>query len=358
MRIGVPKETKNHEYRVGLTPSSVRQLVQLGHEVWVETEAGSAIGFSNEDFVHAGAKIVDTEQAFSAPLVIKVKEPQLDECARLSADQILFCYLHLATAKPQAEALIERGITAIAYETVTDSTGRLPLLAPMSEVAGRLSVQAGATALQVTNGGRGTLLGGVPGVAPAKVTILGGGIAGTNAAQMAIGLHADVTVIDQSTERLRALASEFSGRIKVLKATPDTIANTVCESDLVIGAVLVPGASTPKLVPREQLKDMLPGAVLVDIAIDQGGAFESSRPTCHDTPTFIENGIVHYCVTNMPGAVARTATQALNNETLPYVLNLAERGWRCAFAEDPGFAQGLNVSAGKIRHTAVAEALA
>jgi alanine dehydrogenase len=270
----------------------------------------------------------------------------------------LFCYLHLATAKPQAEALIERGITAIAYETVTDSTGRLPLLAPMSEVAGRLSVQAGATALQVTNGGRGTLLGGVPGVAPAKVTILGGGIAGTNAAQMAIGLHADVTVIDQSTERLRTLASEFSGRIKVLKATPDTIANTVCESDLVIGAVLVPGASTPKLVRREQLKDMLPGAVLVDIAIDQGGAFESSRPTCHDTPTFIENGIVHYCVTNMPGAVARTATQALNNVTLPYVLNLAERGWRCAFAEDPGFAQGLNVSAGKIRHTAVAEALA
>ena len=358
MRIGVPKETKNHEYRVGLTPSSVRQLVQLGHEVWVETEAGSAIGFSNEDFVHAGAKIVDTEQAFSAPLVIKVKEPQLDECARLSADQILFCYLHLATAKPQAEALIERGITAIAYETVTDSTGRLPLLAPMSEVAGRLSVQAGATALQVTNGGRGTLLGGVPGVAPAKVTILGGGIAGTNAAQMAIGLHADVTVIDQSTERLRALASEFSGRIKVLKATPDTIAHTVCESDLVIGAVLVPGARTPKLVRREQLKDMLPGAVLVDIAIDQGGAFESSRPTCHDTPTFIENGIVHYCVTNMPGAVARTATQALNNVTLPYVLNLAERGWRCAFAEDPGFAQGLNVSAGKIRHTAVAEALA
>ena len=358
MRIGVPKETKNHEYRVGLTPSSVRQLVQLGHEVWVETEAGSAIGFSNEDFVHAGAKIVDTEQAFSAPLVIKVKEPQLDECARLSADQILFCYLHLATAKPQAEALIERGITAIAYETVTDSTGRLPLLAPMSEVAGRLSVQAGATALQVTNGGRGTLLGGVPGVAPAKVTILGGGIAGTNAAQMAIGLHADVTIIDQSTERLRALASEFSGRIKVLKATPDTIANTVCESDLVIGAVLVPGARTPKLVRREQLKDMLPGAVLVDIAIDQGGAFESSRPTCHDTPTFIENGIVHYCVTNMPGAVARTATQALNNVTLPYVLNLAERGWRCAFAEDPGFAQGLNVSAGKIRHAAVAEALA
>ena len=358
MRIGVPKETKNHEYRVGLTPSSVRQLVQLGHEVWVETEAGSAIGYSNEDFVHAGAKIVDTEQAFSPPLVIKVKEPQLDECARLSADQILFCYLHLATAKPQAEALIERGITAIAYETVTDATGRLPLLAPMSEVAGRLSVQAGATALQVTNGGRGTLLGGVPGVAPAKVTILGGGIAGTNAAQMAIGLHADVTVIDQSTERLRTLASEFSGRIKVLKATPDTIANAVCESDLVIGAVLVPGASTPKLVRREQLKDMLPGAVLVDIAIDQGGAFESSRPTCHDTPTFIENGIVHYCVTNMPGAVARTATQALNNVTLPYVLNLAERGWRCAFAEDPGFAQGLNVSAGKIRHTAVAEALA
>lgn len=358
MLIGVPKETKNHEYRVGLTPSSVRQLANLGHEVWVESEAGSAIGFSNEHFVQAGAKIVDSDQAFSTPLVVKVKEPQLYECERLSAEQILFCYLHLATAKSQANALIERGVTAIAYETVTDSTGRLPLLAPMSEVAGRLSVQAGATALQVTNGGRGTLLGGVPGVAPAKVTILGGGIAGTNAAQMAIGLHADVTVIDQSTERLRTLASEFSGRIKVLKATPDTIANSICESDLVIGAVLVPGASTPKLICRDQLKDMLPGAVLVDIAIDQGGAFESSRPTSHDIPTFIEDGIVHYCVTNMPGAVARTATQALNNVTLPYVKNLAECGWGQAFSADPGFAQGLNISAGKIRHAAVAEALA
>ena len=358
MRIGVPKETKNHEYRIGLTPSSVRQLVDLGHEIWVEADAGLAIGYNNDDFIQAGAKIVDTDQAFSTPLVVKVKEPQLTECEQLSAEQVLFCYLHLATAKSQANELLNRGVTAIAYETVTDASGRLPLLAPMSEVAGRLSVQAGATALQVTNGGRGTLLGGVPGVAPAKVTILGGGIAGTNAAQMAIGLHAEVTVIDQSTDRLRALAKEFSGRIKVLMATPDTIANSAFESDLIIGAVLVPGASTPKLIRRDQLRDMLPGAVLVDIAIDQGGTFESSRPTTHDTPTFIEDGIVHYCVTNMPGAVARTATQALNNVTLPYVARLAERGWRRALSNDQGFAQGLNISAGEIRHPAVAEALA
>ena len=358
MRIGVPKETKNHEYRIGLTPSSVRQLVDLGHEIWVEADAGLAIGYNNDDFIQAGARIVDTDQAFSTPLVVKVKEPQLTECEQLSAEQVLFCYLHLATAKSQANELLNRGVTAIAYETVTDASGRLPLLAPMSEVAGRLSVQAGATALQVTNGGRGTLLGGVPGVAPAKVTILGGGIAGTNAAQMAIGLHAEVTVIDQSTDRLRALAKEFSGRIKVLMATPDTIANSAFESDLIIGAVLVPGASTPKLIRRDQLRDMLPGAVLVDIAIDQGGTFESSRPTTHDTPTFIEDGIVHYCVTNMPGAVARTATQALNNVTLPYVARLAERGWRRALSNDQGFAQGLNISAGEIRHPAVAEALA
>jgi len=358
MQIGVPKESKNHEYRVGLTPASVDQLVARGHEVWVETTAGSAIGFSDTDFIKAGAKIVDTYQAFAAPLVVKVKEPQLYECKRLSPEQVLFCYLHLATAKAQANALIERGVTAIAYETVTDEKGRLPLLAPMSEVAGRLSVQAGATALQVSNGGRGTLLGGVPGVAAAKVTILGGGIAGSNAAQMAIGLHADVTVIDQSIDRLRALAAEFAGRVNVLMAAPDTIAKAVFESDLIIGAVLVPGASTPKLVSRGQLKNMLPGAVLVDIAIDQGGAFESSRPTSHDAPTFIEQGIVHYCVTNMPGAVARTSTLALNNVTLPYVTALAERGWQNALAENSGFADGLNISAGKIRHAAVAKALA
>ena len=358
MQISVPKESKNYEYRVGLTPASVNQLVGMGHEVWVETTAGSAIGFSDADFIKAGAKIVDSDQAFAAPLVVKVKEPQIHECTRLSSEQVLFCYLHLATAKPQANVLIERGVTAIAYETVTDANGGLPLLAPMSEVAGRLSVQAGATALQVSNGGRGTLLGGVPGVAAAKVTILGGGIAGSNAAQMAIGLHADVTIIDQSIDRLRALATEFAGRAKVLMASPDTIANAVFESDLIIGAVLVPGATTPKLISRVQLKYMLPGAVLVDIAIDQGGAFESSRPTSHDTPTFIEQGIIHYCVTNMPGAVARTATQALNNVTLPYVTALAERGWQDAFADDPGFARGLNISAGKIRHAAVAEALA
>ena len=276
----------------------------------------------------------------------------------MHAGQVLFCYLHLATARTQASLLADQGVTAIAYETVTDHAGRLPLLAPMSEVAGRLSIQVGANALHATSGGRGTLLGGVPGVAPAKVVILGGGIAGTNAAYMAAGLQADVTVIDQSVERLRALSGEFAGRIKVLMATEDSIVNAVGEADLVIGAVLIPGANTPKLVSRCQLKDMLPGAVLVDIAIDQGGAFESSRPTTHDAPTFVEQGIVHYCVTNMPGAVARTATQALDNVTLPYIVALAEKGWQQALAEKPGFADGLNISEGKICHTAVAQALA
>ena len=358
MQISVPKESKNHEYRVGMTPGSVQHLTRLGHEVWVQTSAGSAIGFSDAQYQHAGAVIVNADQAFAAPLVIKIKEPSVKECSRLHAGQVLFCYLHLATARTQASLLADQGVTAIAYETVTDHAGRLPLLAPMSEVAGRLSIQVGANALHATSGGRGTLLGGVPGVAPAKVVILGGGIAGTNAAYMAAGLQADVTVIDQSVERLRALSGEFAGRIKVLMATEDSIANAVGEADLIIGAVLIPGASTPKLVSRCQLKDMLPGAVLVDIAIDQGGAFESSRPTTHDAPTFVEQGIVHYCVTNMPGAVARTATQALDNITLPYIVALADKGWQQALADKPGFADGLNISDGKICHTAVARALA
>ncbi|NCF34042.1 MAG: alanine dehydrogenase [Proteobacteria bacterium] len=358
MQIGVPKESKNHEYRVGMTPASVHELTALGHDVWVEADAGSAIGFSNQRYESAGARVVSRDQAYAASLIVKVKEPSLQECEALGSGQVLFCYLHLATARPQAHKLAERGVTAIAYETVTDRAGRLPLLSPMSEVAGRLSIQVGANALHVTNGGRGTLLGGVAGVAPAKVVILGGGMAGTNAAYMATGLQADVTVIDQSVERLRALSAEVSGRIKVLMASTDSIACAVRDADLVVGAVLVPGASTPKLVSRNQLSEMLPGAVLVDIAIDQGGAFESSRPTTHDNPTYIEQGIVHYCVTNMPGAVARTATQALNNVTLPYVVDIAQKGWHQALADNPGFAAGLNINDGQICHAAAAEALA
>lgn len=357
MRIGVPKETKIHEYRVGLTPDSVSELTAMGAEVWVENEAGTAIGFDNDQYVRAGAAIVDTEAAFSCDLVIKVKEPSLEECARLDANQVLFTYLHLAAAQPQARALMERGVTAIAYETVEDAAGRLPLLSPMSEVAGRMSIQVGAYALQKTCGGRGTLLGGVPGVAPGKVVILGGGMAGTNAAYMAVGMHADVTILDKSVDRLRALSTEFAGRAKVLMASRENVANAVRAADLVVGAVLVPGASAPKLVDRKLLGEMLPGAVLVDISIDQGGTFESSRPTSHDAPTYIDQGIVHYCVTNMPGAVARTSTQALNNVTLPYIAAIANKGWRAALAEDPGFAKGLNVSDGRIRHAAVAAAL-
>ena len=357
MRIGVPKETKIHEYRVGLTPDSVSELITAGHEVWVERDAGSAIGFDDAEYVRAGAQIVDTKAAFAADMVVKVKEPSLDECARLKPNQVLFTYLHLAAAQPQAHALMERGVTAIAYETVEDAAGRLPLLSPMSEVAGRMSIQVGAYALQKASGGRGTLLGGVPGVAPGNVVILGGGMAGTNAAYMAVGMHADVTILDKSVDRLRALSTEFGGRAKVLMASRENIAKVVREADLVVGAVLVPGASAPKLVDRKLLGEMLPGSVLVDISIDQGGTFESSRPTSHDDPTYVEQGVVHYCVTNMPGAVARTSTQALNNVTLPYVMAIADKGWRAAFADDPGFAKGLNVRAGAIRHPAVAKAL-
>ena len=357
MRIGVPKETKIHEYRVGLTPANVNELTNAGHEVWLETEAGTSIGFDNDQYIRAGAKIVDTQAAFTPELIVKVKEPSLAECARLSAEQVLFTYLHLAADQPQTQALMQSGVTAIAYETVEDSAGRLPLLSPMSEVAGRMSIQVGAYALQKASGGRGTLLGGVPGVAPGKVVILGGGMAGTNAAYMAVGMHADVTVIDKSVDRLRALSSEFAGRAKVLMASRENIAETVRVADLVVGAVLVPGASAPKLVDHKLLGEMLPGAVLVDISIDQGGTFASSRPTTHDAPTYIEQGIVHYCVTNMPGAVARTSTQALNNVTLPYVLAIADNGWQAALAADAGFAKGLNVSAGRIRHAAVAKSL-
>lgn len=357
MRIGVPTETKVHEYRVGLTPASAAELVSAGHEVWVQAGAGTGVGFSDAEYQSAGAHMVSIDDAFSADLVVKVKEPSLAECQRLNQRQVLFTYLHLAAAQPQAHALMASGVTAIAYETVTDAAGRLPLLSPMSEVAGRMSIQVGAHALQKASGGRGTLLGGVPGVAPGKVVILGGGMAGTNAAQMAIGLQADVTILDKSVDRLRQLSTEFAGRAKVLMASQENVAQAVRTADLVVGAVLVPGAAAPKLVDRQLLGQMLPGAVLVDISIDQGGCFESSRPTSHDDPTYIEDGVVHYCVTNMPGAVARTSTLALNNVTLPYVMRLANQGWRRALAEDQHFAQGLNIAQGRVCHAEVASAL-
>jgi alanine dehydrogenase len=357
LRIGVPKEIKVHEYRVGLTPAAVRELTVSGHTVVVEHDAGAAIGFADADYLAAGADIGDVQAAFAADLVAKVKEPQLHECARLREGQILFTYLHLAADRPQAEALMQSGVTAIAYETVTSDTQGLPLLTPMSEVAGRMSIQVGAAALEKSRGGRGTLLGGVPGVAPAKVVVLGGGVAGTNAATMAIGLQADVTILDRSVSRLRWLGDHFGGRARLLMATAANVESAVLEADLVIGAVLIPGAAAPRLVTREMVKAMHTGAALVDISIDQGGCFETSRPTTHANPTYIEEGVVHYCVTNMPGAVARTSTQALTNVTLPYVKALADKGWSRALAEDAHFANGLNVHRGAIRHAEVAAAL-
>ena len=357
MRIGVPKEVKVHEYRVGLSPNSAAELTALGTEVVVEAGAGAGVGFSDGDYRQAGAQVGTVEDAFAAELIVKVKEPLLNECARLRPGQTLFTYLHLAANEPLTQALLRSGATAIAYETVQDGCGVLPLLRPMSEVAGRMSVQVGACALQKASGGRGVLLGGVPGVAPAKVVILGGGVAGAQAAHMAVGLQADVTILDKSVSRLCALSEQFAGRARVLMASPQTVRQEVLAADLVVGAVLVPGAAAPKLVSRDLVLQMREGAVLVDIAIDQGGCFETSRPTTHDAPTYIEEGVVHYCVTNMPGAVARTATLALNNVTLPYVKALAEGGWRRAFKEDAGFAAGLNVHNGEVCHPKVAESL-
>ncbi|MCZ6890002.1 MAG: alanine dehydrogenase [Gammaproteobacteria bacterium] len=357
MRVGVPKEIKVHEYRVGLTPASVVEMVAAGHQVVVETDAGTGIGFSDQDYVAAGATIGDTDAAFGAELVVKVKEPQQDECKRLSRGQVLFTYLHLAADAPQARALMQSGVTAIAYETVTAADGSLPLLTPMSEVAGRMSLQVGAYALQRANGGRGVLLAGVPGVAPGKVVILGGGVAGANAAQMAVGIGADVTIFDKSVARLRWLENRFGGGTKVVMATSDGVREAALTADLVIGAVLVPGAAAPKLVSREDVRKMRDGSALVDISIDQGGCFETSRPTTHDAPIYVDEGVVHYCVTNMPGAVARTSTLALNNVTLPFVKALADMGWRTALDTDQYFAHGLNVHAGRIRHPAVADAL-
>ena len=359
MKIGVPKEIKVHEYRVGLVPAGVRELVDAGHQVLVESSAGAGIGFEDSHYKSAGAVIAQRAQDVfgAADLVVKVKEPQLEECKQLRSGQTLFTYLHLAADRDQALALLASGATAIAYETVTAPDGSLPLLTPMSEVAGRMAVQVGAISLQKANGGFGVLLGGVPGVAPAKVVVLGGGVSGTHAVEMAVGLRADVTVVDRSVKRLRELSSIFGSQLKTVYSTAHAIEELVRDADLVIGAVLIAGAAAPKLVTRGMVKTMKPGAVLVDIAIDQGGCFETSRPTTHAAPTFILDGVIHYCVTNMPGAVPRTSTFALTNATLPYVRALADHGWRQAIANDPGLARGLNVHAGVLTHEAVASAL-
>ena len=359
MRIGVPKEIKNNEYRVGLTPASVAELVAAGHQVFVETKAGSGIDCPDSAYKKAGAEILPTAaEVFAASdMIVKVKEPQPVEIELLEPRHILFTYLHLAADKPQTLGLMASGATCIAYETVTSSTGALPLLKPMSEVAGRMSVQVGAHYLEKEQGGRGILLGGVPGVGPAKVAILGGGVAGVNAAQMAVGMRADVTIYDINMERLAELDMFFSSQIKTAYASRSAIAGAVEKAELVIGAVLRPGAAAPKLVTREMLKTMKRGSVLVDIAIDQGGCFETSHPTTHADPVYEVDGIIHYCVANMPGAVARTSAFALNNVTLPFVLKIANLGAEEAMKRDPHLANGLNVSGGKIRHQAVAEAL-
>jgi len=358
MLVGVPKEVKNHEYRVGLVPSSVRELVHHGHKVMVETAAGEGIGFSDADYLAAGAEIApDAATVFAkAEMVVKVKEPQPSEYAQLREGQVLFTYLHLAPDLEQTQGLAKSGCIAIAYETVTNARGGLPLLSPMSEVAGRMSVQVGAHCLEKAQGGSGMLLGGVPGVAAARVVIIGGGVSGTNAARMAMGMEAHVTVIDRSLDRLYELDMQFGAMLNTIYSTVDAIERHVIGADLVIGAVLVPGAAAPKLVTREMVRQMRPGSALVDIAIDQGGCFETSRGTTHADPTYVEEGSVHYCVTNMPGAVARTSTFALNNATLPFTLALADKGYRRALADDPHLKNGLNVAGGKVTYKAVAEA--
>lgn len=358
-KIGVPKEIKNHEYRVGLTPASVREFTSLGHQVFVQDNAGNAIGFTNAHYVQAGATILNSaEEIFGeAEMIVKVKEPQLSECAMLKPHQTLFTYLHLAPDPEQAKALMKSGATAIAYETVTDSFGGLPLLAPMSEVAGRMSIQVGAQMLEKGHGGAGVLLGGVAGVQPAKVVVLGGGVVGANAARIAAGMGADVVIFDKNPRRLNELDWQFKSSVKTMYSNTDTIEKYVADADLVVGAVLVAGAAAPRLVTRAMLKNMRPGSVLVDVAIDQGGCFETSKPTTHANPSFVEEGIIHYCVTNMPGAVARTSTVALNNATLPFAIQLAEKGTRKALVENQHLLAGLNVMSGKITYKAVADAL-
>ena len=359
MRIGVPTEIKVHEYRVGLVPAAVHELVIAGHEVAVQSGAGRGIGCSDDDYRDAGARIApDADAVFKdSHMIVKVKEPQAAECARLRRDQVLFTYLHLAADHAQAEALLRSQCIAIAYETVTARDGSLPLLTPMSEVAGRMSVQVGAQYLQQATGGRGVLLGGVAGVAPAKVVVIGAGVAGTNAVEMAHGLRADVTAIDRSIPRLREIDAQFSGSVRTLFSTSDAIERAVADADLVVGAVLLPGAAAPKLVTAAMIKRMRAGSVVVDIAIDQGGCFQTSRPTTHASPTYIVDGVIHYCVTNMPGAVPRTSTFALTNATISYVTRLADKGLEKAIADEPYFVTGVNTYKGTVPHKAVAEAL-
>ncbi|MBL6079634.1 alanine dehydrogenase [Belnapia sp. T18] len=359
MQVGVPKEIKVHEYRVGLVPASVRELVQRGHHVLVETGAGAGIGFPDAAYAAVGARIApDADAVFAeADLVIKVKEPQQAEWPRLRPGQMLFTYLHLAPDRALTEGLLASGCTAIAYETVTDPAGGLPLLAPMSEVAGRMAIQVGARCLEKEAGGAGILLSGVPGVPPGRVVVLGGGVVGSNAARIAAGMRAQVTVLDRNPRVLDALDREFAGRVATVFATAEAVERAVTEADLVIGAVLIPGAAAPRLVSRAMVAAMRPGSVLVDVAIDQGGCFETSRPTTHAEPTYLVDGVVHYCVTNMPGAVARTSAVALNNATLPFILQLADQGFPAALAENTYLAQGLNIHAGHVVHPAVAKAL-
>ncbi|MFP4328140.1 MAG: alanine dehydrogenase [Paracoccaceae bacterium] len=359
MKIGCPTEIKPQEFRVGLTPPAAHEAAAHGHQVMVQAGAGIGAGFTDEDYVAAGAAIVDTaEEIFAdADMIVKVKEPQAAERRMLREGQVLFTYLHLAPDPDQTRDLLASGVTAIAYETVTDAQGGLPLLAPMSEVAGRLAPQVGAWTLQKANGGRGVLMGGVPGVGPARVTVIGGGVVGTHAARIAAGMGADVTVLDRSLPRLRYLDDVFGGLFKTSYASARNNAELVAQADLVVGAVLVPGAAAPKLVTREQLSTMKPGAAVVDVAIDQGGCFETSRPTTHENPIYEVDGIMHYCVANMPGAVARTSTIALGNATMPFMLALADKGWRQACADDPHLLDGLNVHAGQLTYYAVGKAL-
>ena len=359
MLIGVPKEIKNHEYRVGLTPESVAELVQSGHKVLVETRAGSGIGASDIEYTNAGANIAaSAADVFAkAEMIIKVKEPQPVERAMLRPGQILYTYLHLAPDPEQTKDLIKSGAVCIAYETVTSPDGDLPLLKPMSQVAGRLSIQVGAAALQKNGGGRGVLLGGVPGVAPANIVIIGGGDVGFNAAQMAVGMQADVTILERSNKVMERLSGYFGSKAKVIRSTPAVLEDLLTRADMVIGAVLIPGAAAPKIVTKDMLKTMMDGSVLVDVAIDQGGCFETSKATTHDDPTYIVDGVVHYCVANMPGAVSRTSTYALNAATIFHAKRLADLGWKEAMRRDPHLLNGLNVCEGKLTYAAVGEAL-
>lgn len=359
MKIGCPKEIKPQEFRVGMTPNAAREAVSHGHTVLIQANAGIGSGFPDADYISAGASIIQTaEEIFSsADMIVKVKEPQPGERKMLREGQLLFTYLHLAPDPDQTHDLLASGCTAIAYETVTDAAGGLPLLAPMSEVAGKLAPQVGAWTLQKANGGRGVLMGGVPGVGPARVAVIGGGVVGTHAARVAAGMGADVTVLDRSLTRMRYLDDAFSGLFKTSYASAGNTAELVAQADLVIGAVLIPGAAAPKLVSRAQLSTMKPGAAIVDVAIDQGGCFETSHATTHEDPIYDVDGIMHYCVANMPGAVARTATIALGNATMPFLLALADKGWRQACLDDPHLMQGLNVHAGQLTYYAVGKAL-